>query len=107
VETWQELARLGSDSVSGLRVNQELRRFRCPPQILAQLFESDVIAQLWPDRQDLFGDDAVGPFDQRNENGRTAELCIPIRKIVFRDPTGPGTSSSSKDGNVFGDDLLA
>jgi hypothetical protein len=38
-------------------------------------------------RQDLFGDDAVGPFDQRNENGRIAELCVPIRKIVFRDPT--------------------
>jgi hypothetical protein len=56
---------------------------------------------------DLFGDDAVGPFDQRNENGRIAELCIPIRKIVFRDPTGPGASSSSKDRNVFGDDLLA
>jgi len=57
--------------------------------------------------QDLFGDDAVGPFDQRNENGRIAELCVPIRKIVFRDPTGPGASSSSEDRNVFGDDLLA
>jgi hypothetical protein len=59
------------------------------------------------DRQDLFGDDAVGPFDQRNENGRIAELCVPIREIAFRDPTGPGTCSSSKDRNVFRDDLLA
>jgi len=58
-------------------------------------------------RQDLFGDDAVGPFDQRNENGRIAELCVPIREIGFRDPTGPGASSSSKNRNVFGDDLLA
>ena len=57
--------------------------------------------------QNLFGDDAVGPFDQRNEDGRIAELCVPIRKIVFRDPTGPGASSSSKDRNVFGDNLLA
>src|SRR5271154_4011352 len=56
---------------------------------------------------DLFGDDVVGPFDQRNENGRIAELGVPIRKIAFRDPTGPGASSSSKDRNVFGDDLLA
>jgi hypothetical protein len=55
--------RRSSTKLSGKRVNQELRRFRCPRQILAQLFESDVIAQLWPDHQDLFGDDAVGPFD--------------------------------------------
>jgi hypothetical protein len=63
--------------------------------------------QQTPDRPELFGHDAVGPFDQRNENGRIAELCVPIRKIVFRDPTGPGASSSSKDRNVFSDDLLA
>ena len=55
----------------------------------------------------LFGDDAVSPFDQRNESGRIAELRVPIRKIVFRDPTGPGASSSSKDMNVFGDYLFA
>jgi len=58
-------------------------------------------------RQDLFGHDAVGPFDQRNKNGSIAELCVPIRKIVFRDPTGPGAIPSSKDWNVFGDNLLA
>src|SRR5271156_3146436 len=61
----------------------------------------------WPDRQDLFRDDVVAPFDERNENGRIAELGGPIRKIAFRDPTGPGTSSSSKYSNVLGDDLLA
>src|SRR5215469_7452476 len=64
-------------------------------------------ARLWPKGQELFGNDPVRPFDQRNENGRTAELCVPICKIVFRDPTGPGARSSSKDRNVFGDDLLA
>ena len=75
-----------------------------------RFFESDAIAshrQSWPDRHGLFGNDAVGPFDQRNENGRITELRIPIRKIIFRDPTGPGASSSSEDRNVFGDDLLA
>ena len=63
--------------------------------------------QLWLARADLFRDDAVGPFNQRNENGRIAELRAPVRKIIFRDPTGSGTSSSSEDRNVFGDDLLA
>src|SRR5215813_5029929 len=63
--------------------------------------------QLKPDRQVLFAGDTVGPFDQRNENGRIAELCVPIRQIVFRDPTGPRASPSSKYRNVFGDDLLA
>jgi hypothetical protein len=57
--------------------------------------------------QDLFGNDPVGPFDERNENGRISELCVPIHKIIFRDPTGPGASSSSKDRNVLGNDLLA
>jgi len=55
----------------------------------------------------LFGYDAVGPLDQRNENGRTAEFCAPIGKVAVRDPTGPGASSSRKDGDVFGDDFLA
>jgi hypothetical protein len=55
----------------------------------------------------LLGHDAVGPFDQRNENGRIAKLGVPIREIGFRDPTGPGAIPSSKDRNVFGDDLLA
>ena len=70
-------------------------------------FPSDVIASYGRTRQDLFGNDAVGPFDQRNENGRVTELRTPICKIIFRDPTGSGTSSSSEDRNVFGDDLLA
>jgi len=54
----------------------------------------------------LFGDDAVSPLDQRNESGGIAELRTPIREIVFRDPTGPGASSSRKNRDVFGDDFL-
>ncbi len=48
---------------------------------------------------------AVGPFDKRNEGCRTAEFCSPLIQVCFRDPTGPGTGSSSKDGDVFSDDL--
>lgn len=55
----------------------------------------------------LFSDNPVGPLDQRHENCRVPELCAPILQVCFRDPTGPGTGSSSEDGNVFGDDLVA
>ena len=48
---------------------------------------------------------AIGPLDKRNEGCRTAEFCSPLIQVCFRDPTGPGTSSSSKDGDVFSDDL--
>src|SRR5260370_41682702 len=52
--------------------------------------------------QSLLGDDAVGPLDQADKDGGTAEFCSPLRYICFRDPTGPAAGSSSKDGNVFG-----
>src|ERR1700722_7176927 len=87
--------------------NRESRGFSCAFSIPARFFEARCYRRLWLDRTDLFRDDAVGPFDQRNKNGRVAELCVPNRKIVFRDPTGPGTSSSSKDRNMFGDHLVA
>src|ERR1700760_3212889 len=55
----------------------------------------------------LFGDYAVGPFDQGDKDGWVTELRIPSGEIIFRNPTGSGASSSSKDGDVFGDDFVA
>ena len=51
-----------------------------------------------PDRHGLFGNDAVGPFDQGNENGRITELRIPIRKIIFRDPRAREQAPQAKTG---------
>ncbi len=48
---------------------------------------------------------AVGPLHERNEHRRTAEFCSPLIQVCFRDPTGPGTSSSRKDGDMFSGDL--
>ena len=55
----------------------------------------------------LFGDDPVGPLNELHEDCGTAEFCTPTAQVCFRDPTGPGTGSSSKNGNVFSHDLLA
>ena len=62
-----------------------------------------VIRQAW---SDLLDDDAVCPFHQGDEDRWAAELGSPLIQVCFRDPTGPGASSSSKDGNVFVDHFL-
>ena len=54
----------------------------------------------------LFDDDAVRPFNERNEDCRVAELGAPLIQICFRDPTGPGARTSSKDRNVLGDNFI-
>jgi hypothetical protein len=54
----------------------------------------------------LFDDDAVRPFNERNEDCRVAELGSPLIQICFRDPTGPGARTSSKDRNVPGDNFV-
>ena len=54
----------------------------------------------------LFDYDPVRPFDQRYKNRRIAKFCTPIFQVCFRDPTGPGTGTSSKDRNVFGYDFV-
>src|ERR1700730_14972766 len=53
----------------------------------------------------LFDYDPVRPFDQRYKNRRIAKFCSPIFQVCFRDPTGPGTGTSSKDRNAFGYDV--
>jgi len=54
----------------------------------------------------LFGDDPIGPFHQRDKDSRGSELRSPLVQVCFRDPTGPGTGSSRKDGNVFRDNFV-
>ena len=63
-------------------------------------------AALQPAKPRLFDDDAVRPFDQRDENCGVAELGSPLIQIGFRDPTGPGAGASSKDRNVLVDNFL-
>jgi len=57
-------------------------------------------------KRKLFGDDAVGPFNEAYEDGCIAELCAPLIQIGFRDATRPAAGPSSKDGNVFGADFF-
>lgn len=54
----------------------------------------------------LFGDDSVGPFNERNEDCRISELRAPSRKVTFRNPTGAGAPSTRKHRNVLGNDFL-
>lgn len=54
----------------------------------------------------LFGDDAIGPFNQVHEDCGIAEFCSPLRQVCFRDPTGPAASSSSEHWNVFGGNFV-
>lgn len=50
----------------------------------------------------LFRYDAVGPFDQADENRWVAELCVEVGEICFRDATRPAAGSSRINGDVFG-----
>ncbi len=51
-------------------------------------------------------DDAVGPLYKAYKNCWIAEFCAPLRYVCFRDPKGPAAGSSSKYGDVFGENLL-
>ena len=59
-----------------------------------------------PQSHELLSDDPFSPLHERDKNSRRAELRSPILQIRFRDPTGPGTCSSRKYGNVFRNNLL-
>jgi hypothetical protein len=50
--------------------------------------------------------DAVCPLHERDEDRWISKFGAPLIQVCFRDPTGPGAGSSSKDGNMFGDDLI-
>ncbi len=49
-----------------------------------------------------FTNDVIGPFHQRNVDRNRAPLRVPTAQVSFRDPTGPGTGSSSKYRDAFG-----
>jgi hypothetical protein len=65
----------------------------CPRRVFKKHCESSPGAS--------FSHNSVGPLHQRDEDCRAAELRTPTLQIDFRDPTGPGTSPSREDGNVF------
>lgn len=45
--------------------------------------------------------DAVGPFDKRHKDGRAVPFRSPVVQVCSRDPTGPGTGASRKNGMCF------
>jgi hypothetical protein len=61
---------------------------------------------MWSKLRHSLRNDAVGPLDQADKDRGIAEFCAPLSYICFRDPTGPAAGSSSKYGNVFGENLL-
>jgi hypothetical protein len=55
----------------------------------------------------LFGDDAVGPFDEADEDGGIAEFGVPGGEVGLGDAAGAGAGSAGEDGDVFGDDFVS
>jgi hypothetical protein len=69
----------------------------CPPKSKIDLAGGD---------KSSLRDDAVGPLDQADKDRWIAEFCAPLIYVRFRDPTGPAAGPSSKNGNVFREDLV-
>jgi len=50
---------------------------------------------------DSLHNNSVRPFHQRDKYRRVSVFCSPLIQVCFRDPTGPGAGSSSKNRNMF------
>jgi len=55
---------------------------------------------------DSLHNNSVRPLYERDKDRRVSEFCSPLIQVCFRDPTGPGAGSSSKNRNMFRDNLV-